>query len=97
MKRKLSKKEKHFRAQIAQVATIVQDSVKVSYDELAAKVDGINNRLDKLNGSVLALKLWRAYLSGAVAVILAIGVPVAGYLLLQIIHDGTLLAILNHK
>ena len=96
MKRNLSNKEKHFRAQIAQVATIVQDSVKVSYDDLGAKVDGINNRLDELNGSVLALKLWRAYLTGAVAVIVAIGLPVIGWLLLQVIHNNTSIAVLMH-
>lgn len=58
------------------------------HKEIIGKLDGINNRLDRLNGSVLSLKLWRAYITGAVAVIVLIGIPILGYALIQVITQG---------
>lgn len=62
------------------------------HQEIIEKLDGINQRLDKLNGSVLSLKLWRAYLTGAVAVILIIGLPILGFLGMQVIKQGQQIA-----
>lgn len=56
--------------------------------EIMDKLNGLTDRLDRLNGSVLDLKLWRAYLTGAVAVIALIGLPVLGYFGTQIIKQG---------
>jgi hypothetical protein len=58
------------------------------HEEIIQKLDGINSRLDRLNGSVLSLKLWRAYITGAVAVIVLLGLPILGFLALQVIAQG---------
>lgn len=49
----------------------------------------IKEHLRILNGSVLSLKLWRAYLTGAVSVIVIIMLPVLGFLALQVVHNST--------
>lgn len=58
------------------------------HDEIIEKLDGINTRLDRLNGSVLSLKLWRAYITGAVGVIVIIGLPIVAFLAIQVIDQG---------
>lgn len=58
------------------------------HDEIIKKLDGINNRLDRVNGNILDLKLWRAYLTGAVAVIVLLGLPILGFIGMQVIKQG---------
>ena len=45
----------------------------------------IKAQVTKTNGSVINLKVWRGYLTGAVAVIIIIGLPIMGYLALQVV------------
>lgn len=59
-----------------------------AHKEIMQTLQGITNRLDKLNGSVLSLKLWRAYLTGAVAVIVIMGLPILGFMAVQVIKQG---------
>lgn len=63
-----------------------------NHTEIIDKLDGLTARLDKLNGSVLSLKLWRAYLTGAVAVIVTLGLPIIGFMAMQVISQGNQIA-----
>lgn len=55
--------------------------VKEKHDDLMVKIGEIIVQTKKTNGSVASLKIWRAYMTGAIAVILflvtAIAIPLA--------------------
>lgn len=51
-------------------------------------IETITSHLTELNHSVVSLKLWRAYLTGAVAVTVFVILPTLGYLAQQIIHNS---------
>lgn len=62
------------------------------HEEIIKGLTNITKRLDTLNGSVLSLKLWRAYITGAVAVIVLLGLPILGYVAIQVISQGNEIA-----
>ena len=53
----------------------VKEMVSRMDDQLNKKLDSIHEQVKKTNGRVLELEKWRAYLTGAVALALAFGLP----------------------
>lgn len=59
------------------------------FQDIKASLDRIEEQTKKTNGSVASLKLWRAYVTGAVAVLIIIVLPVLGYLSIITVENTT--------
>lgn len=71
------------------------DEIMRALGELQGSAQNVVNRLDKLNGSVLSLKLWRAYITGAVAVISIFVLPVLAWSLIQIVNIASKVSVVQ--
>ena len=57
------------------------DSEQERHDNFDTKLDKIEEQTKKTNGSVRTLFIWRAYITGGIAVLSAIVIPIAAWLL----------------
>lgn len=58
----------------------------IMFEDIKQQLDRIEKQTTKTNGSVTTLKQWKAYITGAVSVIVIIGLPILGYLALEVIN-----------
>jgi low affinity Fe/Cu permease len=61
------------------------------YQSIHEKLDEIIAQTRETNGAVANLKQWKAYITGAVSIIVLIGLPLLGYLALQVVDTRTAL------
>jgi hypothetical protein len=57
----------------------------------------IEEQTKKTNGSVASLKIWRAYLTGATAVVLLVILPILAWSLVQVIANTTRISSLQSQ
>lgn len=60
--------------------------IREMQNDIKTQLNRIELQTNKTNGRVLKLENWRSYTAGAVAVILLIGMPVLGFLALQVFN-----------
>lgn len=49
------------------------------FDDVSKVLEDLTNQVKKTNGQVIGLRLWRSFLTGAVAVITSVGIPLIIY------------------
>ena len=59
--------------------------IKEFFNEIKKDLNDIKTQTTKTNGRVSSLEQWKAYTTGAVAVLTLVVLPVLGYLALQVI------------
>ena len=57
-----------------------QDTFPLIFGEIKEQLDRIEKQTTKTNGNVISLKLWRAYITGAVVIISVIVLPLIVYI-----------------
>lgn len=68
------------------------EEVKTMISGIKEDVKIVNTQVMLTNGRVKTLELWRAFLAGAVGVIVTIGLPILGYLALRVVDVQSNLA-----
>lgn len=70
--------------------------INEKFNDIIVRLDRIELQTTKTNGNVIGLKLWRAWITGALAVVSVVVLPILGYLAYQVVHPkGTLAASIN--
>lgn len=68
---------------IKQSHEAIMQRMDVFESNTSTSLEEIKVQTTKTNGSVASLKIWRAYMTGAIAVIAFVVVPVIGYVVIQ--------------
>lgn len=60
--------------------------IREMFKDIQLNLTRIENQTLRTNGRVSSLEVWKGYTAGAVAVIILIGLPILGWVLLEVIN-----------